>query len=276
MKLWWVLRSTVLWIVSLAVFPITGLVLLITMLFRSPRQVDSVLRFFARFTLKLAGAGLRIRYSTDFDPDRTAIFICNHVNVFDPMAVISAVPQHMRGMELESHFHFPVYGSVIRRCGNIPIPKKRGRAELRELTARIKAAFEAGVSIVVFAEGHRTRDGHVAPFQKGIFNLARDLGMPIIPMSLTGTYELKRYDSLLLKPATITVWLHSTVEMSGVERGDMDALRGRVHETVSRPVEQALSGDPWSPELAAYTEVRLASEIPITVSSDQQASVPSS
>jgi 1-acyl-sn-glycerol-3-phosphate acyltransferase len=275
MKLWWILRSTILWIVSILVFPITGLILVGATLFRSQHELDSTLRFFTRTTLMLAGARLRIRHSANFDPERTAIFICNHVNIFDPMAVITAVPQHMRGMELESHFRIPIYGAVARSCGNIPVPQKRDRAALREMIRSMKAAYEAGLSIVVFAEGHRTRDGHVAPFQRGIFNMVSDLGIPIIPMSLTGAHELKRYNSLLLKPATVTVWLHDTVETAGLERRDMDALRGRVHETVSRPVEQALRGDPWSPELAAYTEVRSGGEIPLLDRTVQQTSVPS-
>lgn len=264
-----------LWTISLVVFPFTGITLVIASLFKSQHELDSTLRFFTRTTLMLAGARLRIRYSANFEAGKTAIFICNHVNIFDPMAVITAVPQHMRGMELESHFRIPIYGAVAQRCGNIPVPAKRDRAAIREMRQRMKAAYEAGLSIVVFAEGHRTRDGHVAPFQRGIFNMISDLGIPIIPMSLTGVHELKRYNSMLLKPATVTVWMHDTIETAALGRSDMDALRGRVHETVSRPVEEALLGKQWSPELAAYAEVRSSKEIPVVDRTAQQTSVPS-
>jgi len=186
------------------------------------------------------------------------------------------VPQHLRGMELESHFKVPVYGWLARNCGNIGLPKAKGKSQVQEVARRIKAALDAGVSVIVFAEGHRTRDGHVAGFQRGIFAMARDWGVPIVPMSITGAYEFKRRDSLMLRPSTITVWLHDLIETKDLDPGEVDALRGRVHETVSRPVEEAIRGGAWSPQLAAYREARSISEILAAHQDAPRAAVPSS
>ena len=275
MILWWVLRSSVIWIISLLHFMLAGSIIILMTLFRTRRELEPVLRIFTRNILLLAGVRHQIRYSPGFQTDRAAMFICNHVNIFDPMVVHRGVPQMLRGMQLASHFRLPVYGWLATHSGNIPVPKSRGKAELHELLARLKSSIDAGISIVVFAEGHRTRDGHVAEFQRGIFNMAREAGLPIIPMSITGSYEFKRYNSLMLKPATITVWLHDSVETAGLDRADLDALRGRVHETVSRPVEEALRGDQVSPELAGYTLVHSVSEILAVDRNESQRPVPS-
>ena len=53
---------------------------------------------------------------------RTSIFICNHVNIFDPFVIYSAIPQFVRGFELESHFKIPVYGWMMGRFGNVAVP----------------------------------------------------------------------------------------------------------------------------------------------------------
>ena len=113
-----------------------------------------------------------------FDPTRTSIFICNHVNLFDPFVIYSAIPQFLRGFELESHFKVPVYGWIMGRFGNIPVPDVPSREGLEIMTQRAKAALDSGISLIAFAEGSRTRNGHVKPFKKGIFNLAQDWEFP--------------------------------------------------------------------------------------------------
>jgi 1-acyl-sn-glycerol-3-phosphate acyltransferase len=270
------LRSVVLWLASILHFLAVGVPLSLLSFVRSSRQMDPPLKWFFRNILRLAGARFRIRYARGFDPNRTALFIANHVNIFDPMIVFSGVPQHLRGMELESHFKVPVYGWLARNCGNVGLPKAKGKSQVQEVARRIKAALDAGVSVVVFAEGHRTRDGHVAAFQRGIFAMAQDWGVPIVPMSITGAYELKSRHSLMLRPSTITVWLHDVIETSELGREDVDALRGRVHETVSRPVEEAIRGRGWSPELATYRQARSAQEIATAYQDASRAAVPSS
>lgn len=269
------LRSVFLWLASIAHFLLVGIPLSLLSFVVPSRRMDPLLRWFFRNILRVAGVRYELRYSSDFDPNRTTLFIANHVNIFDPMIAFCAVPQHLRAMELESHFKVPVYGWLARNCGNVGLPKGKGRSHVQEVSRRIKAALDDGVSMMVFAEGHRTPDGHVAAFQRGIFAMAQDWGVPIVPVSITGAYEFKNRHSLMLRPSTITVWLHAVVETRDLEREGVDALRGRVHETVSRPVEEAIRGEGWSPELAAYRRARSAAEIAAAYQDPSRAAIPS-
>ena len=244
-------RSAILWVVSIGHFLVVCTALVILGMFKDPRHNDRPQRWFFRNVVRLAGARLRIRYAPGFDPSRPALFICNHVNIFDPMVIYSAIPQFVRGLELESHFRIPAYGWMVGRFGNIPLPAQHGRAELQEVWRRIKAALDSGTSIIVFAEGHRTRTGHVAPFKKGIFRMAPEFGYPIAPMTITGSYEFNRRDSWMLKPATIEVFLHEMIEVAELGRQGVDALIERVHAVVSLPVEAHMGYVPGE-ELTSY------------------------
>ena len=102
-------------------------------------------------------------------PARTSIFICNHVNIFDPFVVYSAIPQFLRGFELESHFKIPIYGWMMGRFGNIAVPDAPTREGLEIMTQRAKEALDSGISLIAFAEGSRTRDGHVQAIQERDF-----------------------------------------------------------------------------------------------------------
>jgi 1-acyl-sn-glycerol-3-phosphate acyltransferase len=236
-KLWWTFRSAILWIASLIHFVIVGTVLVFFGLCVDRRKFDFLNRGFFRNILRVAGVRFEVRRSPGFDPSRTSIFICNHVNIFDPFVVYSAIPQFVRGFELESHFKVPVYGWMMHWFGNIPVPDVPSREGLEIMSRRAQDALDSGISLIAFAEGSRTRDGHVQEFKKGIFGLAQKSGTPIVPMSIVGAYQFFQTGHWMLHPGKITVYLHDTIDTSAIGRSDVDDLRRRVQEIVATPVE---------------------------------------
>jgi 1-acyl-sn-glycerol-3-phosphate acyltransferase len=237
---WLAARSIVLWTISGIHFAVVCTFLIFLAIFVDPRKNDWPQRLFFRNILRLVGVKFEVKRSPSFDPRRTSIFVCNHVNIFDPFVVYSAIPQFLRGFELESHFKIPIYGWMMSRFGNIPVPDARSREGLEIMTNRAKAALDSGTSLIAFAEGSRTRDGHVQPFKKGIFNLAKKFELPIVPVSIVGSYEFFQTGNWKLYPGKIIIYLHDTIDTSNVGRGELDALRQRVYETVAAPVEESL------------------------------------
>jgi 1-acyl-sn-glycerol-3-phosphate acyltransferase len=235
------LRSGFLWVVSILHFFPVALALLVLAIFVDPRKNDRPQRFFARNILRVAGARFRVERSAGFDPKRTSIFVSNHVNLFDPFVLYSAIPQFVRGWELESHFKIPFYGWMMKRFGNIPVPDQKTPGSLRKLLPRTKAALDGGTSLIVFPEGGRTLDGQVQPFQKGIFRMVRDLEHPIVPVSIVGSFEFNRKGGWMLRPSTIVVQIHDTIETNGLPPQETAALAERVHRIVSGPVQEALA-----------------------------------
>ena len=126
------------------------------------------------------------------------------------------------------------------RFGNIPVPDKPSRDGLEVMTQRAKKALDSGVSLIAFAEGSRTRDGHVQEFKKGTFNMAQKFGAPIVPMSIVGSYQFFRTGHWMLHPGKITVYLHDTIDTTKVDRSEVDALRQCVQDIVAKPVEESL------------------------------------
>lgn len=239
-QLWWTLRSVVLWVASVVHFALLGIGLVLFGLSVDRRKFDFLNRGFFRNILRVAGVKFAVRRSPAFEPSRTSIFICNHVNIFDPFVIYSAIPQFVRGFELESHFKVPVYGWMMEWFGNVPVPDVPSREGLAIMSQRAKRALDSGISLVAFAEGSRTRDGHVQEFKKGIFSLAQKFGVPIVPMSIVGSYQFFRTGHWMLRPGKITVYLHDTIETSRIERNEIEDLRRRVQEIVRAPVEESL------------------------------------
>ncbi len=239
-ELYLVLRSVFLWVVSVIHFFTVCSLLILLGIFVDPRKNDRPQRILCRNVLRLAGVGFEVRRAPAFNPHRTSFFIVNHVNLFDPFVLYSAIPQFVRGLELESHFKIPVYGWMMKRFGNVPVPKETRPSDLKRMWRMAKAALDSGTSLIAFPEGGRTHDGHVGPFKDGVFRMAQQFGYPIVPVSIVGSFEFNRKDSWMLRPSKIVVYLHDTMETQGLSKEDVEALRERAHQIVSLPVEEAM------------------------------------
>ena len=239
-KAWLTLRSLILWAISGMHFGVVCTFLVFLGIFIDPRKNDWPQRVFFRNILRFAGVRFEVRRAAGFDPKRTSIFICNHVNIFDPFVIYSAIPQFVRGFELESHFKVPIYGWMMGRFGNIPVPDARNREGIERMSRKAKGALDSGISLIAFAEGSRTRDGHVQRFHKGVFRLAQRFSTPIVPMSIVGSYQFFQTGNWMLYPGKITVYLHDTIETAEVERADVNQLAERVRNIIGEPVEESL------------------------------------
>ena len=238
---WLKLRSVLLWTVTLIHFFLAAPVLVFLAIFLDPKKHDWLQRAFCRRIVFFAGAKVRAVRAPDFDPRRTLFFMVNHVNLFDPFFLYCVIPQYVRGWELESHFKIPAYGWLMKRFGNVPVPDVRRPSDLKRMWRMTQDAIDSGTSLIIFPEAMRTRDGHLNPFQDGGFRVAQQLGIPIVPVSLVGSFQHHRTGHWMLWPQTVTVVIHETIETKGMTKEDVPALRDRVRALVEAPVEARLA-----------------------------------
>src|SRR5260370_1038211 len=160
--LWLAIRSVILWILSGLHFFIVAPSLVFLGIFLDTRKHDWLQRTFCRRIAFLSGARVEVVRSAGFDASRTSFFMSNHVNLFDPFMLYCAIPQFVRGWELESHFKIPAYGWLMKRFGNVPVPDVRRPSDLKRMWRLTTNAVDGGPSLILFPHAQRTRDRHVA------------------------------------------------------------------------------------------------------------------
>lgn len=239
-RVWEILRSIFLWGVSWLHFLLVVPVLIGLAVILDPRRHDYLQRGLCRRIAFFSGVKVVVKEDSGFNRTCTSFFMVNHVNLFDPFILYCAIPQLVRGWELESHFRIPIYGWLMKRFGNVPVPSVRSPKDLKRLWRLTQEAINSGVSLIVFPEAKRTRDGHVNEFEDGGFRLAQQLGVPIVPVSLVGSFHHLRTGDWILRPATITVILHATIDTTGLTKEDIPALKQKVREQIAPPVEAFL------------------------------------
>jgi len=244
---WLAMRSAGLWTLSAVHFFIYVPLLVFLGIFLDPRKYDWLQRGLCRRIALLSGARIEVHRAQGFDAARTSFFFVNHVNLFDPFMLYCAIPQFVRGWELESHFKIPAYGWLMKRFGNVPVPDVRRPSDLKRMWRLTQDAVNAGTSLIIFPEAKRTRDGHLDEFQDGGFRVAQQLGVPIVPVSLVGSFQHHRTGHWMLWPGKIKIHLHDTIETKNLKKDAVPALRDFVRQIISGPVEEALRNQ-WQEE----------------------------
>lgn len=237
--------STILWTAGISWLVPMMSTMMATALVLSPERTEALSRLYCRGQVAMTGARWRAVVDPAVLPEQTYLFASNHVNLLDHVTMYCATPHFKQGLELEDHFKIPVYGWFMRQRGTIPVRKGAARkgdgagtAQLEELRGHFAREIAAGHSILAFPEGTRTRDGSVGPFRRGVFHIARDLGLPIVPVTVTGMYEILRAGSPLMRRGReVTVYCDAPIDPTGVPDDEISALAQRVRAPIARRVD---------------------------------------
>ena len=200
-------------------------------------------RLYCRGQVKLTGSRWRAVVHPDVDPNTPYMFAQNHTNHFDHVTLYNATPHFKQGLELESHFKIPVYGWFMKARGTIGVRSGK-EAQTPEIMANMRDEIARGHSILAFPEGHRTLDGRVGKFRRGVFYIARDLELPIAPVAVTGMYRVMRKGSWLIRPGhTVTVYIDAPIETKGIPDSGIADLAERVREVISARIDAYWRGE---------------------------------
>lgn len=187
-------------------------------------------RRFGRWGVLLAGVKIEVRGQEGLQPGHNYIFMSNHASNLDPPALIGVIPGRCSVLVKKELFRVPVFGTGMRLGHLVPVDRHDQEAAIESVRAAVKVLAE-GLHMVIYPEGTRTADGHLLPFKKGPFYLAMDSGVPVVPVTILGTYESWPKTRFALRPGAATVIFHPAIDPH--EYSDRDALMEKVRDTIS-------------------------------------------
>jgi len=166
------------------------------------------------------------------DIDRRAyVVVANHESQADPF-LLSFLPWDMRWVAKEELFHQPLTGWAMRFGGDIPIRRGEGES-VREMMNECQRALAGGISVMMFPEGTRSKDGELLPFRDGAFRLALAAGVPILPIALAGTRQMRPKHSKWFGKAHACAKILPPIPTEGLGPDDMASLRDRTRATIA-------------------------------------------
>ena len=234
-----VIVSAWLWASGLAVFIAGALAILVACLFPRGWGLEWLIKRVCRTILAVCRVRVRRFGLENVDLSKRYILMMNHVNLFDPLILYGFFPGRARGVEEESHFHWPLYGLMQRRIGNIPINRKSG-AQARQALQRAAELIreKPNFSFIVLPEGTRTLSGKIGPFKRGGFLLAQEAGLEILPIIQKGAFRINNKNSWLIRPGRVDLIFEKPIPTSGFGRERIFDLMDTVRAVFLRHVER--------------------------------------
>ncbi len=190
-------------------------------------------RAWAWLILKTTGVRVTVRGVERLAQGRSYVFASNHQSIYDIPIAFASIPVQLRIVAKDSLGSFPFLGWHLRRTGHLLVDRKNPGAGVVKKMARLVGGAR---SLIVFPEGTRSVDGVVGRFKGGMFLVAIDAGLPIVPVSIAGSRHVMLKGRLMTCPGDVTITIHEPIPTAGVGRAGARELAQRVHEVVARDV----------------------------------------
>jgi len=130
----------------------------------------------------------------------------NHQTYADPALVTIPVRRPVYYMAWDRLFGIPLFGRFIRRLRAFPVDIESSDPRATREAVRL---LQAGEAVMIFPEGERTKDGRVGRFKLGAFRLAVALGVPVLPVTITGGHEAWPPGRVWPRPGQIAITYHA-------------------------------------------------------------------
>jgi len=186
--------------------------------------------------VRLVGVRTRVIGLEKIDPNRTYVFMSNHVSNLDPPITVPLLPRRTSVLIKRELFNIPIMGKAMRMGSMVPVDRGDREAGI----AAVKFASEVvrlGVNMTIYVEGHRSFDGKLIPFKKGPFYLAEGCQMPVVPITISGTHYVMPKGRFAIKPGVVEVIVHDPIEPK--DFGTREELMEKVRSVIESglPVE---------------------------------------
>lgn len=189
----------------------------------------------AKMALWLAGVKLEVSGLEKIPKRGAVVFMPNHQSNCDPPAVIAVIPPVLV-MAKKEFFRVPVLGRAILMRGFVPVDRKNRERAIQAVEQAVEK-LKAGASFLAYPEGTRSPDGRLQAFKKGVFVLAIKAGVPIVPISVSGSNKIMRKGEMSMHPGTVRITIHDAVPTEGYSLDD----RAKVIEIVRHAILSGLS-----------------------------------
>lgn len=191
--------------------------------------------------VRLAGVRVETLGLEQIDPSRTYIFMSNHISNLDPPIITPLIPGRTSVMVKKELMSYPILGRAMKMGSFVPVDRGNREAGIEAVKAA-KKVVRQGLNITIYVEGKRSFDGKLLPFKKGPFYLAMECGVPVVPITITGTQTLMPKGRFAITPGTATVKFHPAIEPK--DFGSRECLMEKVRAVIESGLPKDLRENP--------------------------------
>jgi 1-acyl-sn-glycerol-3-phosphate acyltransferase len=228
------------WIVLATIF-FGLLTIFVSFVSRKGDLPHKIAGMWARSILAVSPLEVTVKGLSNIDPGKSYIYMSNHQSNYDIPILLGLLPVQFRWLAKIELFRIPFFGYAMKRAGYVCIDRSNQKSAFESLK-KAAGIIRDGVSVMIFPEGTRSRDGNIGSFKKGGFVLAIESGVPILPVIIRGTFSVMPKSRLLIKPGKVTLEIRKPVETSDFTKETKDELMEKIRNIMCESVDEGKKG----------------------------------
>jgi 1-acyl-sn-glycerol-3-phosphate acyltransferase len=196
---------------------------------------------------RLAGIRVRTVGSERLEEGRAYLFMSNHVSNLDPPIITPLLGRRIAIIAKQELFKIPSFGRAMR-AGNFVAVNRSDRKAASESIRESATVLQSGLGMLVFPEGTRSSSGKLLPFKKGPFRVAIEAGVPVVPITITGSHEAWPKGTMRLNKGEVVVTFHSPIDPRQFARKEelLAAVRAAIDSALPASCRDSAKGEPAS------------------------------
>ena len=218
------------WVV-IATLVLGILVIVLSFFVRSGNSLHKIARFWGKSILVVSRIKVTVKGMSNLDLAHPYIYMPNHQSNFDIPVMLGHLKVQFRWLAKMELFKIPIFGHAMRKAGYISIDRYDRESAFKSLETAAQK-IKNGVSVLIFPEGTRSRDGKLGAFKKGGFVLAIDSGVPIVPVVIEGTHEIMTKGKFQVNPGHVSMVIHKPIDTSAYTRETKEGLMEGVRKVI--------------------------------------------
>ncbi|MDL2303265.1 1-acyl-sn-glycerol-3-phosphate acyltransferase, partial [Dysgonomonas sp. OttesenSCG-928-D17] len=188
-------------------------------------------RLWGKLACRLALCRIKVVRHANLDPDKSYVFIPNHQSAYDIFLIYGYLNQNIKWVQKQELRKIPFVGKASEIAGHVFVDQSNLKS-MKDTIAKAEAQLGEGASMVIFPEGARTKTGKMGRFKRGAFIIAKEMNLPVVPVTVNGPYDLMKMKTYLINPCTLELIVHEPVSTAEVTDENMPEFINDCRETV--------------------------------------------
>jgi len=214
-----------------------GLLCLLVRIF-SEKAANKIGYWWLLHVYYFSGCKIELKNLEKLDKQGQYIFLANHQSVFDILALYLFLPYRLSFIAKKSLFYIPIFGWCIGVLGHIAIDRSNPHKAKKSIDKARGFIWKKKRSIFAFPEGTRSLTGELSEFKLGIFGLALNTGIDIVPVTINGSREVIPKNSYFISPGNVEIILHQPIHISEYKKTMKLELAQKTREIILSDLKQ--------------------------------------
>lgn len=224
------------WLIFTPIFVVLTLITALTVMVMAPIFGSKFWGYYppkwwSRLTCWLALCRVKTRGHENLDPRQSYVFVPNHQSAFDIFLVYGFLNQNIKWMQKQSLRKIPFVGFASEKAGHVFLDNSTPKARAVSLE-KAKEEIVDGISMVIFPEGSRTRNGKMGRFKRGAYHVAHDMKLPVVPLTINGAYDIMDRKGFRLRPGKMELVIHRPIPTEPLTEEEIPGLIDKTKEII--------------------------------------------